>query len=273
MIRSDPDIEIMRIEFRRVKDMRRFVFDLYACDTVPINHLHSKLRYLFEVPPHILIVFARNYAPEECPVGEGPFRKVQCRHICKLKWEIREKYNPRREGQRTEEHIIHASDYEEQVDYFLKMLGYTGGIAFLHGEGNGLPFDLPYHLKRPHTYILRTVRFDDLRASVLVDAGHNRTPGKEIRRIEDTPHFRSLHEGTDDYVRYLRSFRFHWLTDDHYPAKLSELDSLAEDHIRGFPPLLVIRSDKAFRILDGVHRAAVALNHGLNDLRCVEFIY
>ena len=101
ILRQEEYLEIIRIESLRVEDITKFVFDLYACDTVPIKHLRAKLRYLFEVPPEILTVFVRNLAPEEAPAGKGAFRKVQCQYINRLKWGMREIFNPRKDGVRT----------------------------------------------------------------------------------------------------------------------------------------------------------------------------
>ena len=65
------------------------------------------------------------------------------------------------------EHVIHASDYEEQVDYFLKILGYKKGINFFTTDRETFPFKKPYYLKTPKKYIFKSIRIDDLRSSIL----------------------------------------------------------------------------------------------------------
>ena len=103
ILRDERYLEIVRIESRQIENMEQFIFNLYACDTVPISHLRSKLRYLFDVSPEIIIVFVKNLAPEEQPIGKGVYRKVQCLYIKQLKEKIRERYNPRRINKYSEE--------------------------------------------------------------------------------------------------------------------------------------------------------------------------
>jgi len=270
ILRGEDNIEIIRIESRQIKNMKKFVFDSYACDPVPIEHLHSKLRYLFKERSDIIIAFTRNLAPEENYFGEGAFRHRQCAYINRIKQRIRDLFNPRNDGVRTEEHVIHASDYEEQVDYFLKMLGHAEGIEFLHEDASALPFNKPYHIPRPKVYTFRTLPIRDLRASILVSFGSKGFKTKLVE-VSDTPHFRSLkHRGTD-YIDYLERFRYTLLTDDYSWKKLLQMNQLSLSQIQAFAPILVAPLECGFRILDGVHRAAVALNHNLEKIRCVEF--
>jgi len=281
ILRSEKDLEIIRIEFLKVKNMKKFVFDLYACDTFPIEHLRAKLKYLFKVRPEVLIIFVRNYNPLEKPAGAGAFRKVQCQYIIQIKTNIRNQFNPRHPDKDfqilplgkgiSHEHVIHASDYESQVDYFLKMFGHKNGIHYLHGDGDHLPFDKPYYLKLPKSYVYKTIPIEELRASILDDSGSNGV-AHQIKKVSETPHYQSLKLGTDDYNRYLEKFRYTLLTADYSFDKLKSLDELATDKIRYSDRILVTAESNYYMILDGVHRAAVALNHGLDQMRCLEFI-
>ena len=280
ILRKEKDLEIIRIEKRRIKNMKKFVFDLYRCDTVPIWHLRSKLKYLFKVQPEILIVFVKNHNPQELATGQGPFRKVQCHYINQIKIGIRNLYNPRHPDKNfqikplnkgvTHEHVIHASDYEEQVDYFLKMLGYENGIEYLHGDNEKLPFEKPYYLEAPETYIYKTIMIDKLRASIL-DVSDSEVITHHLLRISETPHYSSLNQGTDDYEDYLTKFRYTLLTGDYSWKKLRKLNEMDLDTIKRFERIIVKRESDYYTILDGVHRAAVSLNHHLKQMRCVEF--
>lgn len=270
ILRDEDNLEIIRIESRQIKNMKKFVFDSYACDTVPIEHLRSKLSYLFKERSDIVIVFTKNLAPEENYFGEGAFRHLQCAYINRIKQRIRDLFNPRKDGVRSEEHVIHASDYEEQVDYFLKMLGHPEGIEFFHEDASALPFHKPYHIPRPKVYTFKTLPIRDLRASILVSFDSRGIKNKLVE-VSDTPHFLSLkHRGTE-YINYLERFRYTLLTDDYSWKKLLQMNQLSLSQIKAFAPILVAPLGCGFRILDGVHRAAVALNHNLEKIRCVEF--
>jgi hypothetical protein len=269
ILRGEENLEIMRIESRKVKDMKSFVFGLYACDPVPLEHLRSKLCYLFKERPEVIIVLVKNLAPEEGYFGEGSFRHLQCAYINRIKQQIRDLFNPRIDGVRTEDHVIHASDYEEQVDYMLKMLGYSEGIRYLDDDDWGLPFRKPYHIPRPKIYTFKTLQIRDLRASILVDLGP-RGIKTELVEIHRTPHFRAFRDGGKAYADYIKRFRYTLLTDDQSLEKLLQMNGLSISEIKAFDQILVRPVACGFQILDGVHRAAVALNHQLKSIRCVK---
>jgi len=260
---------MLSIELRHIDNMKKFVFDLYGCDTVPIEHLHAKLRYLFDVPPLCMIVLVKNSMPEEVLVGEGAFRKVQCQRINRIKWNIREKFNPRINGVRSEHHVVHASDYEQQVDYLLRLLGYPEGIRRIDDSNDGLPFRKPFHIPKPTTFVFRRSGIDYLRASILCRDSKERIYAHDTP-IQNTPHFRALVEDAGLYLKYLQEFRFTYLKDDYSWHRFYELSRLPTDAIRQLDPVLVTAEDGYFRILDGVHRAAIALYHQLDSIRCVE---
>ena len=94
---------------------------------------------------------------------------------------------------------------------------------------------------------------------------------KYLVPIEETPHFRALRDEVNVYADYVQRYRYTWLKDDHYPGKLLNMKELDLGQVRSFEPILVIREGDAFRILDGVHRAAVSLYWGLPSMKCVEF--
>ena len=282
ILRNEDSLEIIRIEKRTVKNMKKFVLDLYGCDTVPIWHLRAKLKYLFRVKSEILVVFVKNYNPQEIPAGQGAFRKVQCQYINQIKIRIRNQYNPRHADKNfqikpldkgvSHEHVIHASDYEEQVDYFLKMLGYKNGIHYLHGDNAKLPFKKPYYLKTPGTYTYKTIMIEKLRASILADSDSTGVVHL-MKKIPETPHYRSLNQGTDDYRKYLDKFKYTLLTPDYSWEDFKKLNELDIDRIKSFDRIIVKRESGYYRILDGIHRAAVSLTHNLNTIKCVEFGY
>jgi len=282
ILRNEDSLKIIRIVSRTAKNMQKFVFDLYGCDTVPIWHLRAKLKYLFLVKPEIMVVFVKNYNPQEMPVGMGEFRKVQCQYINQIKIRIRNQYNPRHPDKKfqikpldegvSHEHVIHASDYEDQVDYFLKMLGHKNGIHYLHGDNENLPFEKPYYLKTPESYIYKTIMIEKLRASILDDSD-NRSIIHKMTKISETPHYLSLNQGTDDYRNYLEKFKYTLLTPDYSWENFNRLNELNVNQIKRFDRIIVKSESDYYRILDGVHRAAVSLNHKLKHIKCVEFCY
>ena len=280
ILRQEEKIEILRIESKSFKDMRQFVFNLYACDTVPIQHLESKLKYLYKLPPRAINIFVKNYNPQEEPSGQGAFRKMQCKYIVQIKNKIRNMYNPKHKDPNfhiapldqgvSHEHVIHASDREEQVDYYLKMLGHKDGIAFLENDNQGLLFEKPYHIPRPRQYSFQQIPLSLLYAHIL-GYGKNHE-SKQLTAVKDTPHFRALSSNMNIYKDYLYQFRFKYLRDDYSIEKFLALKEMSMEQLKLLPPILVEPlATGSYRILDGIHRAAVYLFHGSEKIPSVVF--
>ena len=75
--------------------MKDFVYDLYKCDSVPIEHLEKKINYLCNAKPEVLIIFVKNTNPKEKFIGIDKFRKIQCIYINEIKIKIRNQFNPK----------------------------------------------------------------------------------------------------------------------------------------------------------------------------------
>ena len=244
VLRNEKYLEILRIELKKVNNMKRFVYKLYACDTVPLEHIRAKLTYLFRAKSEIMVVFVKNYNQKETPAGMGAFRNVQCQYINQIKLKIRNKYNPKHPDKDfhilpldrgvTHEHVIHASDYEEQVDYFLKMLGYENGLYFLHGDCDELPFSLPYYIKRPKSYMFKTRLLEDLRASILNDNNSD-----NMVKIAETPHYRSLINNSGEYSKYLEKYKYNLLTPDYSWKQFKKLSECSRDEVKRFDRIVV----------------------------------
>ena len=42
--------------------------------------------------------------------------------------------------------------------------------------------------------------------------------------------------------------------------------------LKSIDRIIIEKEKNYYKILDGVHRSAIYLNHGLNEINCVEFI-
>ena len=131
ILRDAESIEIIRLTSYKPKNIAKLVRAIYSYDYAPLQHLRAKTRYLLETIPEVLFIFVLNRDARERYVCTGAFRHVECANIKSIKEEIRNRFNPRKEGKRTEEHVIHASDNESQVDHILKYLGVKAGVSYL----------------------------------------------------------------------------------------------------------------------------------------------
>ena len=79
-----------------------------------------------------MIIFVKNNNPQEELVGIDRFRKIQCQYINGIKIKIRNQFNPKHTDRNfhkdplnqgiSHDHVVHTSDYEKQVDYFLRLV-------------------------------------------------------------------------------------------------------------------------------------------------------
>ncbi len=261
LVRAHPDLEIISIVRREVPDIARFVQDIYACDTVPFRHLVAKTRYLLQTPPEVLFVLLKNHRPDEKYFGEGAFRHIQSQTIKDLKEDIRNRFNPRNaDGGRTEDHVVHASDYPSQVAHVLDVLGLP---PMAHYQAEAHPdIDAPYHLGAIGKVERRELPLDTLVANIL---------GQGLVAVRDTPHFQYATGNQAPYRAYHALHFGTTLTDDHLPEAF---DAKIQDFqyggrlANGKQNLILARplGDGRYQILDGVHRAAILAARGATSI-------
>ncbi len=264
IIRAQDAFDILSIYRRNVGDMARFVQRVYECDAVPMQHLIAKTRYLLQVPPEVLLVVARNRQPREAYYGEGPFRHIQCARVKEVKERVRERFNPRVGGKRTEHHVIHASDYQSQTEHVLRVMGLPGVAA--HEREPNPRLLAPHHIAPFTNYRLREVAIAQLRANIL---GLGAVP------IEATPHYQYAQGERAPYIDYQARYAGQQLTDDHYPEAFDRLIASydpARDE-RGGKKSYILAAPRAggeLLVLDGVHRAALLAARGVKTCTIAE---
>lgn len=132
LLEQDEKLEVLENQTIQIPDMKKFILDLYSLDSVPLKFLYAKVEYLHREKPEAIFVFLKHFDPEEYHFENdwGSFYRSMYIHL--LKEKIRNAYNPYKEGKRTMENVVHASDHELQVDHTLKLLGIEDGIEYLY---------------------------------------------------------------------------------------------------------------------------------------------
>jgi hypothetical protein len=262
MVRGQADLEIVTIVRRDIPDVGQLVQDVYACDTVPFQHLVAKTRYLLTTPPHVLFILLKNHRPQETYFGDGAFRHIQSRLIKDLKEAVRDRFNPRTPlGARSEDHVIHASDYPSQVAHVLSVLGLP---PLAHYEREAHPeIDAPYHLGTLGRIEVQELPLDALFASIL---------GRGLVPVRETPHYQYATGNQAPYQNYHAQHFGRALTDDHLPEAFDALirDFRYGDRLpNGKRNLIVARplGDGRYQLLDGVHRAAILASRGVQSVQ------
>jgi hypothetical protein len=265
IIRSKGFLKIVRIMNYRPKNIGRFVRKVYSYDYAPFQHLRAKTRYLLKTEPIVTLILVRNGSPRETYRGQGAFRHIECERIKSIKEEIRDRFNPRKDGKRTEEHVVHASDNESQVAHILKAVGFKDGIEFLWNVPNPI-LSLPYYLPRFEAFTIWPVNASQVYCNIL--RGSRESYWTEAVQIEETPHFACLAGDTTAYEEYLSRFLGGPLSCDYsvenFVALSKNFAYLEHPYATSY---ILVREFEPNRYLiqDGVHRASILKFRGVDS--------
>ena len=271
MIREDPSFRIRKILFHRPKSIRKLVNVVYSYDYAPLEHLKSKTRYLLRSPAEVAFVFLENLDPMVDYFGEGAFRHEESTTLKALKERIRDRFNPRIDGKRTENHVIHASDSSAQTDYILKYLSFPEGVKMF--ETTEYPVKLPYYIKNDRNIKIRRLPLSDLTANIVV--GENRYDYTIVpMELEETPHYKGLTKNIEIYDDYIKRFLGGPLTEDYHGGKLLELYRNMRYLGKGYENCFVVVKRKGSRyvVMDGLHRASVLLARREKEIIVAEMV-
>lgn len=119
-----PIVEEKFIDLKTISNLQKFIDKLYSLDTQNKLHIKAKTAHLFKFNPQVYIIFVDSKNNDE---------------INKLKWKIREKYNPRFPNPKyqphkalppgiTHDHVIHSSDNTKEtimIRDYIKKLSFT----------------------------------------------------------------------------------------------------------------------------------------------------
>jgi len=119
--------EVITAERKRFDKIESLIKKIYIQEmkTIP-HHIIAKNKHLLKCDPEAILILVKNFrykATFNCN-GHGPYNK-KCTHFVEhFKQEIRDRYNPKQtSGFRTEDHVIHGTDNENQVVHALKAFG------------------------------------------------------------------------------------------------------------------------------------------------------
>lgn len=263
MINQNNNFEIVKIIHQQIVNIEAFVKKVYSCDYAPFEHLEAKTRYLMATPAEVCFIFLKNFNPDEEYKGEGEFKHIESRTLRELKEAIRNNFNPRVDGIRTEEHVIHSSDSESQTHFMLKYLGYPEGTDYINQTPNPI-FPFPYHLPPFQVVTVKKIPLKQLFCNFF--SKENGVISKEHQHISCSPHFRFLRGDENAYKDYLQSFSGNQLTDYYSLKKFKDLATnftyLTDPHQLKYLVVTYEQEHNHYTILDGLHRAAILLAQG-----------
>jgi hypothetical protein len=264
LIRSHAALKIVKILYHTPETIEQLVHAVYSYDYAPLAHLRGKTEYLKQTPNEVYFIFVENHFPDEDYLGEGPYRHIESKTIKTLKEQIRDQFNERVDLNRSEDHVVHASDNQMQTDYILKYLGHEGIDLF---KSNFVALNAPYHIRGVSEFSLRKIPISSLLCRIVV--GNRTIYAPRVTVIEDTPHYKALTGDDHIYEEYVRNFMGLALTDDHPLHNFLRLNEsfryLSSPFEYNYIIVKEAEEDK-FVIVDGVHRAAILKYSGVTDI-------
>lgn len=260
-IRVHPDFDVIHFLSHKPKSISTFVKAVYSFDYAPFWHLEGKTQYLLSTVPEVKIIVFRNNNPDEDYLGDGDFRHLESITVKRFKEKLRDLYNERKNDRRTENHVIHATDNQEQTDYLLSYLGYRDGLKTIIKHSNKF-IKSPWHLGDVTEFEVEQVAVDEVKCRII-------TGGKpEVCEIEKSPHYLTLAGENDCYDDYIKRYQGVFLQDDHTLKNFTKLASnfeyLSSGHENDY--ILVKKDTHGYTVYDGLHRLAILKSRKVEKL-------
>lgn len=260
-IRFHPDFDVIHILSHKPKSISTFVKVVYSFDYAPFWHLEGKTQYLLSTAAEVKIIVFRNNNPDEEYLGEGDFRHLESMTVKRFKEQLRDLYNERKNDRRSENHVIHATDNQEQADYLLRYLGYKDGLKTIVKHSNKF-LKSPWHLGNVTQFTVEQVAVDEVKCRIISGRKH------KLCGIEESPHYQTLAGENDCYEDYVKRYQGVFLKDDHSLKNFTKLannfEYLSSGHENDY--ILVKKDDNKYIVCDGLHRLAILKSQNVEKL-------
>ncbi len=256
-VRENKNFKILMIHKHKPKNIKEFIQQIYSHDYAPFWHLKAKTKYLLKTPREVCFIFLQSSVGDEDYFGKQPFRHKESLTLKKMKENIRDKYNPYIKGVRSHNHVIHASDSEQQTHHILKYLGFKEGVNLFCKPPSVI--DAPYCIKKFKTiYKIRMINIENLYCNIVDGDSWDDCYIKRVS-IKQTPHYLGIKKDIKIYENYINKFIGGCLKDDSSTAKYQLLSKnfnyLKKPHHLSF---IIVKKiyDAKYLVLDGLHRAS-----------------
>ena len=196
----------------------------------------------------------------------GAFRHKESMTLKKLKTEIRERFNPYKEGKMTHNHIIHATDSEEQTHHILNAIGDLGIEQYYKPN----LYSVPFFLGKQNSYEIKEVTFEDLVCSQA--SGDNDNFSIIQIPVDKSVQYKALYDGYGEaeYQHYIDKYLGTALKADHsldiYLDLKENFKYLSATHANSYVIVKELSTEK-YLIMDGLHRAALHLSQNFKKIR------
>lgn len=261
-IREKPFIEILTVMHYEPKSLDDLIRGVYSYEYLQFEHHKAKLEYLSKTDQEVIIIFAINKDRQERYWGDHTRQFIHSESLKQIKEEIRTRFDPRTDGKRTHEHVIHSSDNEGQVHRVLKYLGIKQGLKFFQNVPNPI-LSTSWFLPNFDEFVIRNSYVTHLYGNIF--QGTKESYWKENILIEDTPHFAYLCGDTKPYEAYLANFSdgpllggpLYWQYCLDKFTKLAKNFAYLQDPYETSYILVREFQPNQYVVVDGIHRASI----------------
>ena len=264
-IGANKNFKILKIQKHKPKSMRLFVKEMYSYDYAPFWHLKAKTKYLLKTEQEVCFIFIKNLDPNEDYFGKNLFRHKESLTLKVFKEELRDKYNPYENGERTHNHVIHATDSEAQTEHMLKYLGYEDGVKVFVKENAFV--DLPYYIKGYKNFEFKLVNTDDVFCNIIKGKSWDSFFLTTVH-IKESPQYKGLSESMAFYQEYINKYLGGPLQENYnverYKKVCEDFEYLKEPYQNSF--VIVEKKENKYIVLDGLHRASSHIYQGNKEV-------
>lgn len=265
-IRENKNFNIIKIKKHKPKNMKSFVKEMYSFDYAPFWHLKAKTKYLMKTSSEVCFIFIENNYPDEDYLGEGSFRHKESLTLKKFKEILRDKYNPYENGKRTHNHVIHATDSQDQTDHMLHYLGYAEGVKLFDKPTKIVA--MPYYLKGYNKFDFITLKTDDIFCNIIDGESWNKFTSNSVK-IKQSPQYLGLTQDMKIYENYIDKYLGGPLQENYSLDRYARLSDCFEYLKTPYETSFVIveKVEDKFIILDGLHRACNHISQGHKEIK------
>ena len=270
-IRLQKPFKILKIQKYRPKNMKDFVREMYSHDYAPFWHLKEKTKYLLNTRKEVCFVFIKNFLPNEDYLDKGQFRHKESLTLKAFKEQLRDSYNPQENGERSHNHVIHATDSQEQTEKILKYLGYKNGLKHLKSTRQSV--DFPYYIQDCKEFELKLIGIDKIYCNIVQGDGWDSFSLVTVH-IVDSPQYLGISQDIDIYRQYVNKYLGGALQVDYsidrYRDMYKDFSYLRAPYQNSF--VIVQKKDDRYIILDGLHRVCSHVYQGNKEIKVCQVL-
>jgi len=268
-INNDLNCNILNITLGTINNYDNFIKNIYKLEMVNSEHIFSKTQYLKSIKNQYFHILIKNNGSNIQQYGEGIYKTYADKNIVNLKWQLREKYNPKLINVNSQpsknlpprishNHIIHITDSNEECNEVCKFLLNKNPEEFENKKINNIYF--PWHFRIPKIKKIN-VNIDNLYIRLV----NNRNNSKII----DSPHFKYVCNDKEPYINYYTKYIGTYLQDNHTPAQFDKLIKNFNSYTYNFEESRLIIINQNFQVCDGIHRLSILKKNNINNINVI----